>query len=285
MYALSFLLLFASPHDSDVRRISINDCLIVPFEDLRIPARESGVLEVLNVREGDRVSKEDVIGKQEKTQVILAAEIAKAELALARHKAQGDAKARLGDVAVRVFQKELEIANSLLDEDAITDSELRERQLEVARSIAQKRLADHELKAAVYNELLAKIRFEAAKDALNRRSIRAPSSGIISEIYHHPGEWVMAGKPVARLVRIDRVYIEGFLDAQRFDTSVCGQDVSVVVRHGKRLLEYSGTIVFASPVVDSVTGEFRIRAEVENSGGKLRPGFCAQLLIPLPLKR
>jgi macrolide-specific efflux system membrane fusion protein len=99
-----------------------------------------------------------------------------------------------------------------------------------------------------------------------------------------PGEWVEPGNEVLRLVRLDRLRIEGFLNASDFSPSeVSNRPVRVTVELARGRKEtFQGKIVFVNPLVQA-GGVYRVWAEVvnrmENNQWLLRPGLLAEMTI------
>ena len=73
------------------------------------------------------------------------------------------------------------------------------------------------------------------------------------------------GDPLARVVRTDRLRVEGYVDSARWNPeSVRDRPVTVMVSFADNRVEsFEGRIVFTSPLVDS-GGDYRVWAEVEN---------------------
>ena len=74
----------------------------------------------------------------------------------------------------------------------------------------------------------------------NRRKVRAPIDGVIVELKRHRGEWVAAGDTLLRLLRMDRLRIEGFINAKDYVPGRSGRPPRDRHRHagprtGKRL--------------------------------------------------
>jgi multidrug efflux pump subunit AcrA (membrane-fusion protein) len=115
---------------------------------------------------------------------------------------------------------------------------------------------------------------------LNRRMIVAPVSGVVVDLYRHVGEWVKPGDPVLRILRIDRLKVEGYLNAAEHGSEVSGRLVTVTATlPGGRTEQFHGKIVFVSPEVEAVKKDFRVVAEVVNRDMLLRPGLDATLTI------
>ena len=127
---------------------------------------------------------------------------------------------------------------------------------------------------------------EAAEASIERRKIKAPLDGIVTNVYRHVGEWVAPGDPVVKIVRVNRLRIEGFLNAADYDPpEIEGRAVTVEVElaHGRKV-KFPGKVVFVSPLV-MAGGEYRVFAEVnnrqENGQWVLRPGLFATMNIHL----
>jgi multidrug resistance efflux pump len=128
--------------------------------------------------------------------------------------------------------------------------------------------------------------WKLARHDVERRRLLASLDGVVVQLLKHPGEWLQAGEPVLRLVRMDRVRVEGFVDASLYgDDEVADQPVRVFVARQRGQREtFSGKIVFVNPLIEA-SGNYRVWAEVENRqrNGRwlLRPGSEAEMVIEL----
>jgi macrolide-specific efflux system membrane fusion protein len=83
-----------------------------------------------------------------------------------------------------------------------------------------------------------------------------------------------------RVVRIDRLRVEAFLDSHEAGDNLVGREVTLSVElPGRDQGEFSGKVVFVSPEVDPVNGQVRVWAEVDNRQSRLRPGLHGTLKI------
>jgi multidrug efflux pump subunit AcrA (membrane-fusion protein) len=109
---------------------------------------------------------------------------------------------------------------------------------------------------------------------------------VVVQIFPHQGEWMQPGDPLARVVRADKLRVEGYVDSSRFDPEVVrDRPVTVeVTLADDRKESFPGRIVFTSPLVES-GGDYRVFAEVENrqaaGSGQwlLRAGQTARMTI------
>ncbi len=158
------------------------------------------------------------------------------------------------------------------------------------QQIATRRL-DFELKKATSDSGIGtltaertKTSVEIAREKLDRRRIHSPLSGIVVERLKNEGEWVEAGEPVLRVIRMDRLLVEGYVNADLVDQSSRGRAVSVEGSSREGTVSVEGQIIFVSPEIDSVNNQVQIKAEIENPNLVLRPGQPVEMTI-LPGRR
>ncbi len=122
---------------------------------------------------------------------------------------------------------------------------------------------------------------DQAKLQLARRGLRSPLDGEVAEVFRHRGEWLEPGQRVMRIVRLDRLKVEGFMDSRTITSSMRGAAVRVRVTPNdeNQPAIVKGKIVFISSEIDAVNGQVRVWAEVENPDLLLRPGLPAEMFI------
>ena len=164
--------------------------------------------------------------------------------------------------------------------------EIDEQQLEKEKFRLSIEKAKKDMAVAVLQEHVAEAELKAAAANIERRRLTAPLDAVVVELARHEGEWVQPGDTVMRLVRVDLLRVEGFLNAKDYQPSeLQGQPVRVVVKlaHGQRET-FPGKIVFVKPLVQA-GGEFLVRAEVQNRQQDnfwvLSPGMSAEMTIQL----
>jgi multidrug efflux pump subunit AcrA (membrane-fusion protein) len=265
-------------------------CIVSLVEEAEVPAREAGVLLELQIREGDVVSRGDLIARIDDSQPDFDRRKAVAEHAQAQAKAESDVDVRYAVAAEQVAKAEYDKANESNNRvpGSVTRVELDRLQLTWKRGELQIEQAQVERKLATMAVQSQEVDIAAAEDAINRRKILAPLDGVVVRVYPHLGEWMQPGDPLARVVRADRLRVEGFVDAARFDPDkVRDRPVTVeVTLADERVETFKGRIVFTSPIVES-GGEYLVWAEVENrqleaghpEEWMLRPGQTVQMTI------
>jgi macrolide-specific efflux system membrane fusion protein len=83
-----------------------------------------------------------------------------------------------------------------------------------------------------------------------------------------------------RVLRVDRLRVEGFVPVKQLPGELEGRRVTLTVDlPGKPGAIFDGSVVFVSPEVNPVNGQVRVWAEVENPKLLLRPGIRGSLAI------
>ncbi len=153
----------------------------------------------------------------------------------------------------------------------------RKMALLVERSEADQRVAAIELRGR-------NVGLALAQQKMHRCAVSAPLGGEVIEVFKHAGEWVNPGEPIVHIVRLDRLRVEGFVNASEHGpASIDGRPVRVTVTiEGGQMVEFTGQIVYVRPTVQA--GEqYLVHAEVENrvqhNHWLLRPGMIAEMHI------
>ncbi len=277
--------------------IQVPHGLVTAIDDVKVPARDAGSLTKLYVKGGELVNADVVLGEIDNRDTLAKQRIAQGELdaatAQANSKAEIEAAKKGRDVALAEYQSALEIKAK--NPGAISDQELRRAKFQWERAVAQIQVAETDNLVAGLTAVMKRAQLDATDIELGKKKIEAPIQGQIVEVYKKVGEWVTPGDPVLRLVRLDRVRVEGFVyaaEAGRGDVE--GKPVKVIVDlpGGKDLpdgkkITLNGRVDYASPLIEGSgrNRQYRIWAEVENQfvNGHflIQPGSSAELQVDI----
>ncbi|WP_455218755.1 efflux RND transporter periplasmic adaptor subunit, partial [Kaarinaea lacus] len=144
---------------------------------------------------------------------------------------------------------------------------------EIDQRLAELKIAE----AALQHRQAAEQKQQAV---VNRHTIRAPFSGIISEKLTEVGEWVETGKPVLTLIAMDELRID-FQVPQELYTQINGNSlisITLDALPGKKL---TGKIDALVPVSDPDARTFLVRSKLTNSNINMTPGMSAQGMLRL----
>lgn len=264
-------------------------CVVTLVDEAEISAREAGVLRSLEARHGALVDQGMKLAQIDDSDAQAAKRAAELEWEVARAEAEND-------VDVRAAQAAAEVAAAEVDESewvnrkqpgAIPETQLRRQRLTRERARLQVEVARMDYRVAGLTADVRGAQVERAQLQIDRREVVSPIDGRVEQVYKHVGEWVNPGDPILRVVRLDRLRIEGFLKASEYSPDeIDGQPVVVTVTLERgRQERFTGKIEFVSEVVEA-SGEFRVWAEVDNrrtpgAHWLLRPGVEAQMSIQL----
>jgi len=245
----------------------LSRCLISLVEEARVPAREAGVLVELSIKEGDTLARGDTIGRIDDSQPQFEKRKAQAEHDQAKARAESDVDVRYSVAAEQVAEAEVEkaVASNRRIPGSVTDVELARLQLNQKKSELQIEQAQLERRLSALDAHSKEVEVEAADNRIERRRIASPIDGMVVQVYPHLGEWMQPGDPLARVVRTDKLRVEGYVDSAKFEPEqVHDRPVTVTVNFaGDREESFKGRIVFVSPLVEP-GGDYRVWAEVEN---------------------
>ncbi|MCB9569958.1 MAG: efflux RND transporter periplasmic adaptor subunit [Myxococcales bacterium] len=128
----------------------------------------------------------------------------------------------------------------------------------------------------VSDDQIAKIERERA--APRTVEIRSPFAGTVLERVVEEGDYVQPGSALFNVADLSKVWIQ--IDAYEPDLPYLRVGQEVVVEAASLPDEaLVGKVAFIDPVVDHRTRTAKVRIEVENRGGQLRPGVFAEALI------
>ena len=143
--------------------------------------------------------------------------------------------------------------------------------------------AEFELETAQLTAVVSEAEERLASHQVNRRRVVSPLVGVVVEVNRRSGEWVQPGQTVLRIVRMDRLRVEGFLPASQAHPELKGRPVELTVQlAADQVTVIPGTVVFVSPEIHPVNGKVSIWAEVDNPDAVLRPGLKARMSINAP---
>jgi len=262
--------------------IEVRSVLIKLIEQVDVPARESGVLADLAVTEGSIVDQGTVLAKLDDEEAKLLQLQARLQLEIATKKAQDTIDLQSTQEALRVAQADLERARASRERfsTSISKSELEHLQLDVIQRELGIKRTRRDLEIAKVTLALRQKDFELASLNLDRRKIVAPLSGMVVQVHRRRGEWVEPGENVVRIIRLDRLRAEGFVNVQDVQDELQGASVRLHVDlPGRARAAFAGRIVFVSPEIDPVNRQVRVWAEVENGDLQLRPGLRATMTV------
>jgi membrane fusion protein (multidrug efflux system) len=175
-----------------------------------------------------------------------------------------DARARLSEAqaALRDKEREAKRVRELHRKDVASEAQL--DQAETGLELAGSRLA------------AARAQLGVAERALRDASVAAPFAGLVSRRLVSVGEFVQAGTALFELVALDPIEVEFHLAEKDSSRVAVGLSLSLQVspHPGRR---FPAVVNLVSPTIDPRTRTLRVKAELTNPDGLLKPGLFARV--------
>jgi len=113
---------------------------------------------------------------------------------------------------------------------------------------------------------------------IERKTIRAPFSGILGLRKVNLGQYLPAGSAVVQLQSLNPIYVDFGLPQQALGQVRVGRDLRVTSEDlvGK---VFTGKVTALDSVVDQSTRNVQMQATLSNNEGKLRPGMFVQVEV------
>jgi membrane fusion protein, multidrug efflux system len=113
---------------------------------------------------------------------------------------------------------------------------------------------------------------------IERKTIRAPFSGILGIRKINLGQYLAAGNAVVPLQSLDPIYVDFGVPQQSVAQVRRGNTLHVVSEDlGSR--EFTGRVTALDSVVDEATRNVQVQATLANPGGKLKPGMFVDVRL------
>jgi len=252
-----------------------------PLQEAEVSAQQTGLLLKLVVAEGESVRAGQVLASLDDQEVKLDVARARLEHARAEAEASNEVQIKYAEKSLDVARAELARSRESIDKFAksISQSQLDVERLTVDKIVLERQQAEHELKLKRFGVQLQQNELDAARLRLQQHQLRAPFAGIVVLVRGRIGEWVEVGVPVLRLVAVDKLRAEGFLQVGQATADLVGRPVQIEFGSAAKRVQVTGILRFVSPEMDPVTKQVRIWAEVPNADGLLRPGQQGTLEI------
>ena len=232
------------------------DCVITPSQTVELGSAASGLVSEMFVDRGVGVQAGQIVA-------LLESQLEKANLEIAKMKAESDA-----EVNLRISNLELDLKTekrllSLGQSDVATLQDI-DRVTRDANSSAWRML---QAKDGMKIYGLEKTRAEITVD---RRTIRSPIDGVVVARLVEPGEYIDSA-PLLRIVNLDRLHVEAILPMRLFGQIQVGMSARVYSEQkvGEAL---NATVDVVDPMGDAGSGTFGARLLLSNLKGDIPAG-------------
>jgi RND family efflux transporter MFP subunit len=224
-----------------------------PIIDSLVAAEIEGLVSARKVENGDRVVKGQALLHLDAARLNRDLEMAMASKA--------ETEARLAN-ASRQEGRARELFEKKILEARLLDQTITERMVQEGR----------------LNQIEARI--ASIREDIERMVIRAPFSGVVTEIHIELGEWIARGATVVRLADLDTVEVRLDVPERHFPLLTRGAPAGVQL-DALPSLKLDGRIFALVPQADPDSHTFPVRIRASNPGRKVGAGMLARVMLSL----
>ncbi|MDK2804078.1 MAG: hypothetical protein PWR23_1082 [Peptostreptococcaceae bacterium] len=254
---------------------------VVPRKIVKVGFKNPGLIENIDIEEGDFISEGKKIAKIDTTEYELQVRASSAELESASIQIDTEIPAKVNQAKAQLELTELmyERILTLYEAGAATKAQLDE--------ISAKKISDENTyKLAVDAEVIARSKLkkaeaglELSKTQLSDTIIYSPINGIVISKLSQAGELVAKGYPVAVIGDIHEVDVEIGISDKDISNIKIGQEVDVYIYGLEK--SFKGKVNEISATADPKTRTFAVKIGLSNNDFNIRPGMIAKVDIPL----
>lgn len=136
--------------------------------------------------------------------------------------------------------------------------------------------ADYDRALAEHQQAVANV--GQIKATIDRKTIRAPFSGILGIRQVNLGQYLAAGEKIVSLESLDPIYVNFSIPQQEVGRVRIGAGVRVKAQgaSGSPVQLTTGKVTAVDSIVDAATRNVQVQATFPNPEGKLRPGMFVE---------
>ncbi len=236
-----------------------------PYRDIDVAASEAGLLERIEVKEGDRVTAGQLLARLDDT-------VLQATLAIAKTAVESQGRLESAEAELKLQSEMVAKLHGLRQRGHASRQEIEraESQLQIARANVRAMREQHRIKSLEYRRTRAQ---------LKQRRLTSPIDGIVTHIHKDRGEFVSLSDPVVlKVVQLDPLLVVFSVPAKLGRALSAGQSADVRIAEST----VQGEVEFVSPSTDPQSGTTRVRVRIPNAGERLPSGAPCRLLLTDP---
>ncbi len=251
--------------DADASRqvLSNIDCVVQPGKIASLGSAVPGVLSKVHVMRSDYVAKGTVLAELE-------SDVERASLDLANRLASLNTATRLRQLNADFGSRTLQRNQSLFQKASISKQTLDQVKTEAM-------IAEMQVQQERENSEIAGIEVVRAKAVLNRRTIRAPFDGAITESFKTEGEYI-ADDAVLQMASLDPLHVEVVVPLSELGVVESGMtgEISMDVP-GFEDTTFNATVRRIDPVADAASATYGVLLELPNPDLTIPSGVRCKL--------
>lgn len=221
----------------------ISPCPVEFIDSIQLPALETGQIVSIFVKEGDAVPAGKTVGQIDDQLFKSMLDQARLKHAIADQKANDNTSLMAAKNEIALAQVDYDRTKKLASTGSKSQSEYEKARFSLRLAMLKEVAAQNEKDSANGELQIESSRMREVSERIRRHGIIAPSSfeGHVIEILRNELEWVNAGEPVMRIGRMDRLWVQGVVDANVVNPhEIVNRPVTVTLRLVRRDDRFSG---------------------------------------------
>lgn len=236
--------------------------VLEPWKSSNVSCAESGLLETVFVKPGDRVKTGDKLAQ-------LDLNLYEVQLAIAQAQADSNGKREQVEAETELAERKLRAIQQAREKKHSTQSEL-------DRAWAELKIVKGRLQAEGDESKILDLQAERMKTLMEQRKIVSPIDGIVQKVFKSSGEYVSPNAPeVVRVVDISKLRATFYLELNEVALLKIGSKIQVALSGGDH---QPGIVEHIAPFPDGGSGMIEVQVLVENPELKLVGSRCSLLL-------
>src|SRR5882724_1238825 len=148
----------------------------------------------------------------------------------------------------------------------------------IEQLVKQGVFAKSDYDAAISTQKVSDAQVEEIKATIDRKTIRAPFSGVLGIRQVNLGQYLSAGQAIVPLQSLDPIYVNFGVPQQDAGQIKLGSTVRISSQDAKERI-YTGKVTAFDSVVNESTRNVQVQATLSNPGGRLHGGMFVQVGI------
>jgi membrane fusion protein (multidrug efflux system) len=136
-----------------------------------------------------------------------------------------------------------------------------------------------EFDRATADQRQSEARVGEIRAAIERKTIRAPFSGVLGIRQVNLGQYLSGGDPLVTLQSLNPIYVNFGVPQQAAGEMRHGRSIRITT--GDAAAEFTGRVTAIDSIVNEATRNIQVQATLANPEGRLRPGMFVQTQVIL----
>jgi membrane fusion protein, multidrug efflux system len=199
-------------------------------------------------------------------EVLLSAEVSGV---IERNTVQEGDTVRKGQELIKINQIWYDAAHT----QALAQHELANQELDRIKNLRQSGVSSpQDLDRTITQQKLAAADLAFSRTQLEKSSVFAPINGVVDTLELKEGEWAERGKPLMKLVQVDRVKAIIGIPDRDIPRFALGDEVNITL-DALPDQKFTGVVYRIATSADTMTRTFNTEIELDNAEGLLKPGM------------